>query len=162
MLRTTDNENRVSKDPCTIFKMTALRTLLLSLLLASVGCGSGTDAARELSQRAARLSAESWGALIDAGRYDDAWTQAAALARTSGNREQWIAGLRDARASMGELQSRILKDASYTDRLPNAPAGEYYVIQYQSIFVNRISANETLVMVLEPDGRWRVAGYYIR
>lgn len=142
--------------------MTHMRAslILASLLLAA--CGSGGEAAREMSQRAARLAAEGWGTLIDAGRYEDAWTESAAMARTSIERERWIAELRKARASMGELQSRILKDASYTKQLPNAPAGEYYIIQYQSIFVNRLSANETLVMVLEPDKRWRVAGYYIR
>lgn len=142
--------------------MTHLRASLLLAMFFSTACGSGGEAAREMSQRAARLAAEGWGSLIDAGRYEDAWTESAAMARTSIDRERWIAELRKARASMGELQSRILKDASYSKQLPNAPSGVYYVIQYQSIFVNRLSANETLVMVLEADGRWRVAGYYIR
>lgn len=142
--------------------MTNLRVSLLLAVLFSTACGSGGDAARQMSQQAARLSAEGWGSLIDAGRYEDAWNESATMVKTSIDREQWIVSLRKARTSMGELQSRILKDVSYSRQLPNAPAGEYYVIQYQTIFVNRISASETLVMVLEPDGRWRVAGYYLR
>lgn len=143
------------------FLMTHLRASLVLALLLLTACSSG-EAARELSQRSARLAAEAWGSLIDAQRYDDAWNESAAMVKSSMNKERWIAELRRARNSMGQLQSRILKDASPTRELPNAPRGEYYLIQYQTIFVNRLSANETLVMVLEPDGRWRVAGYYIR
>ena len=142
--------------------MTLLRSALFVALVLTTACGSGADAARELSQRSARLAAESWGSLVDAGQYELAWTESAAMVREAIDRDRWMAELRKARAAMGELQSRILKDASYSRQRPNAPPGEYYIIQYQSIFVNRLSANETLVMVKGPDGRWRVAGYYIR
>jgi hypothetical protein len=46
--------------------------------------------------------------------------------------------------------------------LPGAPDGEYVVIQYQTAFQNKKSAIETVTPMLDKDGHWRVAGYYIK
>jgi len=45
---------------------------------------------------------------------------------------------------------------------PGAPDGEYVVIQYDSSFENKTEAVETVTPMLDPDGVWRVSGYYIR
>lgn len=60
------------------------------------------------------------------------------------------------------MQSRKLKSATYTKTLPGAPDGEYVVIQYDSSFVNKKSAVETVTPMLDKDGKWRVSGYFIR
>jgi hypothetical protein len=50
----------------------------------------------------------------------------------------------------------------YAEKLPGAPEGKYVVIQYETVFENRASAVETVTPMLDPDGVWRVSGYFIR
>jgi hypothetical protein len=35
-------------------------------------------------------------------------------------------------------------------------------IQYETVFENKASAVETITPMLDPDGIWRVSGYFIR
>ncbi|MGH7422575.1 MAG: DUF4019 domain-containing protein [Candidatus Methylomirabilales bacterium] len=46
--------------------------------------------------------------------------------------------------------------------MPGAPDGHYVVIQYETSFEKKASAFETITPMREKDGKWRVAGYYIR
>ncbi len=46
--------------------------------------------------------------------------------------------------------------------MPEAPAGEYVVLQFKSAFENADSIIETVVPRLEDDGVWRVSGYFFR
>ena len=43
-----------------------------------------------------------------------------------------------------------------------SPDGQYVVIQFTSSFENKKSAIETITPMLDPDGQWRVSGYYIK
>ena len=40
--------------------------------------------------------------------------------------------------------------------------GEYVVIQFNTVFDNKQSAVETVTSVLDKDGKWKVAGYFIK
>jgi len=46
--------------------------------------------------------------------------------------------------------------------LPGAPDRKYVTIQIESVFENKSAAVETVTPMLDPDGVWRVSGYYIR
>ena len=46
--------------------------------------------------------------------------------------------------------------------LPGAPAGRYVVMQFDASFAGRKSAAETVTFLLDRDGKWRSAGYFIR
>ena len=63
---------------------------------------------------------------------------------------------------IGKTYYRTLKYKKYTTTLPGAPDGEYVVIQYQTSFERKKSAIETVTPMRDKDGKWRVAGYYIR
>jgi hypothetical protein len=58
--------------------------------------------------------------------------------------------------------SRTLKSRQYAASLPGAPDGKYVVIQYDSVFENKKGAVETVTPMLDPDGTWRVSGYFIK
>jgi hypothetical protein len=49
-----------------------------------------------------------------------------------------------------------------TDTLPTASAREGAMLQYQSAFENKPSAVETIGMVRDLDGAWRVANYLVQ
>ena len=63
---------------------------------------------------------------------------------------------------LGNLVSRKVKSREYTEKLPGAPDGKYVVIQYETVFEKKSSAIETVTPMVDPDGAWRVSGYFIR
>jgi hypothetical protein len=111
---------------------------------------------------AAERSAKSWLELTDSERYGESWDEAARLFQSNVRREKWQTAMESVRAPLGALQSRKLQTASYTTELPNAPNGEYVVLQYRTSFRNLNSALETVTAMKEVDGTWKVSGYYIR
>lgn len=110
----------------------------------------------------AQKSAEAWLALTDSGKYGESWEQAASFFKDKVSRDQWIGSMTAYRSPMGKVLSRTLKGASYRTSLPNAPAGEYVVIQYNTSFQNQKDAIETVTPMLDKDGKWRVSGYYMK
>jgi len=66
------------------------------------------------------------------------------------------------RAPMGEVVSRQFKSATYTTKVPNAPAGEYVIIQYEASYERVPHIVETVTPMLEKDGKWKVSGYYVK
>ena len=51
---------------------------------------------------------------------------------------------------------------NYATELPGAPDGEYVVLEYETTFERKKKGAERVVMMKEPDGSWRAAGYYVR
>ncbi len=66
------------------------------------------------------------------------------------------------RRPLGNVLTRELKGKAYVTELPGAPDGQYVVIQFNTAFENKRVAVETVTPMLEDDGSWRVAGYFIK
>ena len=146
--------------------------LLVAVLLAALapiaGCSrhdgdaaaSGSSASS--AEKSAQSAAESWLALIDAGKYDESWDEAAKLFRGAVERTAWRRQVGGVRGPIGALTSRTLSSAKYTRTAPGAPDGEYVILQFDASFQNKKSAVETVTPMLDTDGKWRVSGYFIR
>jgi len=119
-------------------------------------------AADTAAERAAQQSAQTWLALVDAGRYGQSWSEAAQLFKQAVTQAQWESAARGAREPLGKLQARKLQSSEYRRTLPGAPDGDYVVIQYATSFENKKSAIETITPMKDKDGVWRVSGYYIK
>jgi uncharacterized protein DUF4019 len=111
---------------------------------------------------AAQKAAQTWLAWVDSTKYSESWEEASELFRKQVTKEQWTKAVETLRSSLGQLSSRKLTTAEYSKTLPGAPDGEYVTIQFQSSFVNKKSAVETLVSMKDKDGQWRASGYFIR
>jgi uncharacterized protein DUF4019 len=111
---------------------------------------------------AATSAAESWLQLVDQQQYDQSYSSAAGAFRGAITQDGWSKAVGGVRGSLGKLLSRKLAAAKYTTSLPNAPDGKYVVIQYDASFENKTSAVETVTPMQDPDGVWRVAGYFVR
>jgi hypothetical protein len=120
-----------------------------------VTCSLGQDP----NLKAATYAAQQWLALIDAGRYAESWDSAAQFFQQKINREQWGEAMTSFRAPLGKLLSRQMMNASYETNLPEAPAGKYYVIQFRTTLTDYSTFIETVNMMQEPNGQWRVSGY---
>ena len=103
-----------------------------------------------------------WLALADAGDAGGTWVAASSLFRRAVAKDQWALSLRAARAPLGSVVSRTLREARSATELPGAPDGEYVVFQFDTGFEHKRKALETVTPMKEPDGTWRVTGYFIR
>lgn len=111
---------------------------------------------------AARVAADEWLALLDAGQYKASWEQAAEPLRKAVSVTQWEQGSRAVRLPVGAYQQRTLASSAYTTTVPGAPQGHYVLLQYTTRFADRANAVETVTPMLEADGKWRVSGYYLK
>lgn len=118
--------------------------------------------ADEAAEKAAQLAAKQWLALVDQGKYAESWQTAAAYFKNALPEEQWLQSMDGARQPLGKVNSRKLLTARFMTSLPGAPDGQYVVIQYATSFEHKASAVETVTPMLDPDGKWRGSGYFIK
>ena len=131
----------------------------LPLLLAA---GPRAAAGAEDKTAAAVQAGTSWLALVDGGKYAESWSEASEIFRGSVPEARWVELAGATRKPLGKLLARKLTSKTYSTSLPGAPDGEYVVVQYASSFTDKKAAVETVSLKKEQDGRWKVAGYYVR
>jgi Protein of unknown function (DUF4019) len=146
-------------------------TCVIALLVA-LGAAGGVALAGP--EDAAQAAGESWLRLVDGGDYAGSWSQAAPVLKSAVQQADWAEMVRGARAPLGQLASRKLKSREYTEKAPTTTRvvggkvytwsgpGKYVVIQYDAAFAEKASAVETVIVMMGPDGGWRVSGYSVR
>jgi len=133
-----------------------------ALVAAAALAARALAADEDVDTAPALRAAQSWLAEVDAGAYGKSWDDAADLFQATTTRGEWEKGLAAARAPLGAVIARKLRSARYMKDLPDAPAGEYVVIVYDTRFENRPVAMEAVTPVRGKDARWRVSGYFVR
>lgn len=103
-----------------------------------------------------------WLAGIDAADYERSWNDASGIFRTSITSADWGDTMKKLREPLGAVKSRKTRDMKMADTLPGAPDGKYWIIQFDSSFAGKAEAVETVTFMLEKDGTWKAAGYFIR
>ncbi|MDQ2780466.1 MAG: DUF4019 domain-containing protein [Pseudomonadota bacterium] len=114
------------------------------------------------SDDGARQAAAAWLQQLDAGQFADTWRNAATLFKNAVPQATWEQAVASARGPLGALQSRTESSAKATTSLPGVPDGKYLVLTYDVRFANKARAVETVATVLQPDGNWKVAGYFVK
>lgn len=139
-----------------------LRTWLAMVLsaLTLLGCAAAQGETEEVE--AAVEAAEAWLALVDEGKYDESWSEAASYFRQAVDKATWRQQMVGVREPLGKKLRRSVRSSKYMTSVPGAPDGEYVVIQTDAQFENKRSAIETVTPMRDSDGRWRVSGYYIK
>jgi hypothetical protein len=131
--------------------------MALAVLVGAAPQSSGAD-----SPESAEDAALAWLALVDAGNYLDSWNTAAAYFRNALTQSEWVSMLGAVRGPLGAVKSRQVAASQSTHSLPGAPDGDYVVIRFTTSFEHKAEATETVTPTKDPDGHWRVVGYYIR
>jgi hypothetical protein len=159
-----------------------LSVLLIASILVSIGCEKDEPTAqsqraadKELvgepplkresnpqAEKAAVDAANAWLEVVDSGKYEQSWREAAAFFKNAVAKEKWQNSCEVFREPLGKVLSRELKATHYTTTAPGAPDGQYVIVQYNSSFENKESAVETVTPMLDNDDKWRVSGYYIK
>jgi Protein of unknown function (DUF4019) len=140
-------------------KKLVLALLLAALLTPALSAPVGAD---ENAEAEALQAANQFLSLVDAGDYAGSWDTAAALLKNAVAKEQWVKALDGARTPFGKVLSRSLAQSALKTELPGAPDGQYLVLVFAIEFAHKSAGYETVTPMLEADGRWRVAGYYLR
>lgn len=104
--------------------------------------------------------AKQWMTLVDDQNYADAYQQMSATGRGKIAADSWIQKIRDARAPLGAVSSRTLKDVKMTKTLPGVRDGQYATVRYDSAFARKAGDVETVTLILE-NGAWSVVSYFI-
>lgn len=123
---------------------------------------SPQGSAADTPEADAQAAALQWLGLVDAGDYARSWAASATHLKSSVTKEQFATGVAAVRKPLGAVRSRKMASATFTKSLPDAPEGEYVVVKFTTTFEHVANATETVTPVREPDGQWRVSGYYIR
>jgi len=113
-------------------------------------------------ETAAVSQSEQWLSIVDEGKYGESWKQASDYFQKAMPQQQWEQALQGVRKPLGAVLSRKVQSTNYKTSMPGAPDGEYVVILFDTSFANKKSAVETVVSMLEKDGKWRVSGYFIK
>jgi len=134
------------------------RLVLVALLLLNVGVAAAQDQKATTVQAAARA----W--LTAADRLDGnaSWKSAGARFRGAIDAGRWTEQLRAARTPWGAVQQRASTSTRFADGLPDGTKGEFAHVQYRTAFERHAEGHESLTLEHEPDGGWRVVGYFVR
>jgi hypothetical protein len=136
--------------------------LATAAVFLSLACGCNIAAAEEIDTSAGMAAVTEWLSVVDRGAYGDSWDRAAQRFRASIERAKWEMAVDSARRPLGAVLMRKLRTATFARALPNAPEGEYVVIQYDTVFEKVPLAAESVTSEREKDGTWRVVGYWIK
>jgi hypothetical protein len=142
-----------------------MNSLLSCLVVAACLC-AGTLAVAADEQKAgtpdeAKAVALAWLKLVDEGKFDQSWKEAASYFQAMVPAQSWLNAMQQSRAPLGAAKTREFKSATFTHDLPRAPKGDYWVIQFATSFEGT-EAIETITPMLDKDGKWHVSGYYIK
>ncbi|HEU0123836.1 MAG TPA: DUF4019 domain-containing protein [Bryobacteraceae bacterium] len=108
----------------------------------------------------ARVAADRWLALVDQGKYKDAWKQTSQFHKPQITGDEWQAQIRSMRGAVGAVKERKFTTARTSKELPGAPDGDYTILEFSTAFEKKAKAVEILVLSREGNS-WRQAGYSI-
>ena len=99
---------------------------------------------------------------VDAGDWKGSWDVAGDFIQSQVSADQWEATVKPVREPLGDVTSREFASLQQTNSLPNAPEGEYEVLQFTTTFANQEAPRtETVIMIRTEEG-FDVAGFFIR
>jgi len=98
--------------------------------------------------------------LLDNGNIDGAYESMATIHKRTWIKEWWVKQNEAQREFYGQLINRSIRKTSKHDTIQRHPDGEYFKIQYESSFQNKQKAYETIDLMLDSAGHWKVTGYY--
>jgi Protein of unknown function (DUF4019) len=121
-----------------------------------------TVAAQPAPDVGGERAASAWLKLVDDGEYAQSWQDSSSYFRSRVTESDWVSTIASLRQALGGLASRELASTGMATSLPGGPDGHYVVILYDTSFTGKRSATETVIMMLDKDGQYRLAGYFIR
>ena len=145
-------------------RVTGARARALPALFAlAIGLlGASHVAAQDPRASLVQETARAWLGETDRGDAQMSWKSAGKQFQNAITVERWAESLRQVRPPLGAMSARAALSTEFRKSFPGAPDGDYAVVVFRTAFAKKIDARETLTLEHEPDGVWRVIGYFIR
>lgn len=135
-----------------------IRQVLIGTLLCSSALALGlTGGAAPLLKTSDRFLGQ-----LDRGDYRAAWTQTTSLFQALNQQSAWAHRQETLRTAYGPLTGRQLTRLSHRDTYAQSPDGNYVIIQYDSVFRNKTTCCETVVLDCRDKTDCRVREYVLR
>jgi hypothetical protein len=112
--------------------------------------------------RKATVAAMDFLQLIDAQQYETARKEGATLLKERETLTGWIAKLSGVRSDLGPAMDRKQIEVSYSTTAKDSPDGEYVMLTYSTQYQKKIAVSETIIVMLDKNRGWRVAGYFFK
>ena len=134
--------------------MKTLLALVFALLMPVAALAADAD---QEQQHQATDSAKAWLALVDAGKYDQAWTEAGKQLRHA-KQTDWVASTKAMRGALGAVTFRHPGGVVMTKSVAGLSGGDYALVFFSTVFVKNAEGTEKVTMVLE-GGNWKPVAY---
>lgn len=134
--------------------MKHLLALAFAFLLPVAALAADTN---QEEQHKATEDAKAWLALVDAGNYDQAWSDAAGRLRKT-DKADWIASTKTMREALGALVRRHPSGVVMTKSVAGLSSGDYALVFFTTAYEKNPEATEKLTMVMD-GGTWRTVTY---
>ena len=96
---------------------------------------------------------------LDAGGPASAWPLVGESFRQGTAQTLWETGISGMRAAVGTPIHRTALGSAYTEAMPDAPPGRYFIFEFETEFSNA-TVTERVVPIFERN-KWRVVGYHL-
>jgi len=111
---------------------------------------------------AARAAAAAFLQQVDQDTFAASWQSAAPLLKEKVTEAEWVDKLSKIRSIAGPMVTRSEDSISYSTTAQDSPDGEYILLTYDTTYKARGKASEIVTVMLDKDGAWRVAGYFVK
>lgn len=148
--------------PPSVKRFLLLRRLVFAVVLTN--CFVASQSARAISSddQAARDTAVRWLALIDSGRYREAFEeQPARIKAASMGADYFIKWMQTRRVPIGHARTRAFYKVQAYHSAKGWPDGNYQTIYFKTSFERKASAWEWVILTKET-GRWQVGSYHFQ
>lgn len=134
-------------------RSTTKHLAVLLVLVLAPGCVENRES-RKL--RAADGAALRWLAIVDAGRYSEAWHEGAPPFKTRASVQEWTKDVSS--RPLDAVTERRRVSQQYLTAFGGSQ-GEFFNLVYTVSTAGGGSYGELLTVTMAPDGQWRVYGY---
>ena len=110
----------------------------------------------------AKKAALDWLALVDGGKFEATWDEAATSFQKAQSKTDWAKGLGGARPTMGKLVSRTFLNHEVRTTLPRLPAGKYITVRFTTVFEKHAKGSESVTLVKDGARGFRMMSYLLK
>ena len=110
----------------------------------------------------AKKAALDWLALVDAGKFEATWVEAATSFQKAQSKVDCAKGIGEARPTMGKLVTRTLLNHEVRTTLPNLPPGKYITVRFTTVFEKHANGSESVTVVKDGTRGFRMMSYLLK
>lgn len=112
-------------------------------------------------EKQALQAAESWLSLIEKSKFSKSWDACSPFFQENFPKETWTRTMDSTFSILGKVEKRELFQSNFYTELPNAPEGEYVIIQFKTKFKKRDEQVTETIIPKKVGDEWKVVSYFV-